>query len=376
MYSIEIIDSLERFYELKQDWERLYRLREHSIFFCFEYMQTFFQVILENFKNVRVSIFVVKDASGKIIAIFPFVLEKMRFCFFLHLKILYLKDFSLIPFNRFLIDPTVDVKHISEELIEYLKQQKFWDILRWHHIPMDEPYFNSFYEEFSKNFLLETTVTETLVIDVNMPFQEYLRDHVKKKDVKEFQRQYRRLGRLGSINLMVCTTRDSIAQGLTRFYEIEDKNWKGRRGTSLLQTHQGVFFKKIVDLPLWDQKVHLFFLQVGHNSIAGFYAFIDEGVCYLLKAGYDETYSTYSPSTVLYYLLFERLFNEGVVHQIDFIGDFYSYERHFGSTTRKHNNVFVYTKRPLTQLYRLLSKRIIPFLTKCVDHVLHKPVLR
>jgi len=72
MYTVEIIDSLERFDDLKQDWERLFSLREHSIFFSFDYMKTYFQVILEKFKNVSISIFIIKDASGKIIAIFPF----------------------------------------------------------------------------------------------------------------------------------------------------------------------------------------------------------------------------------------------------------------------------------------------------------------
>jgi len=35
MYTVEIIDSLERFDDLKQDWERLFGFREHSIFFSF-----------------------------------------------------------------------------------------------------------------------------------------------------------------------------------------------------------------------------------------------------------------------------------------------------------------------------------------------------
>jgi len=374
MYTVEIIDSLKKFDELKPEWDRLYSLREHSIFFSFDYVKNYFQIILEKFKNVSISIFIIKDASGKIIAIFPFTLVNTRFCFFLNVKILYQEDFSLLPFYRFLIDPSVVVKNISEVLIEYLKQNQFWDILRWYNIPVDETCFEHFYEEFSKNFIVEKAVTETLIIEVNKKYDEYLRANIKKKDVKEFQRQHRRLTELGAIKLVVFNTRESIEHELPRFYEIENKNWKGRMGTSLLKTYQGLFFKRLIHLPSWDQKVNLFFLQVGKEYIAGLYAVIDQATFYLLKAGYDEKYYKYSPSTVLMYLVFERLFHEEIIKHIDCIGDFYSYERQFGVTARKKYTCFIYRKRQFAQIYMLLHNKINPFFIKYYNRIKNKSV--
>jgi len=241
---------------------------------------------------------------------------------------------------------------------------------------MDETCCEHFYEEFSKNFISEKTVTETLVIDANKKYDEYLRENIKKEHIHQFERKYRRLAELGTINLVVCNTRESIEQELPRFYEIEDKNWKGRMVTSLLKSHQGSFFKKIFYLPSWDQKVNLFFLQIGNHYIAGLYTIFDQSTCFIFKSGYDEQYYRYSPSTVLYYLLFERLFHDERIKQIDFIGDFYSYECQFGTTTRKNHNFFVYKKKSFKKLYMLLHYKINPFIEKYRNRILNKHVLR
>jgi len=375
MYTVEVIDSLERFNDVRKDWERLYNQKQYSILFSYDYVYTYFQVLHKKFPQARICVFLVKDATGNIVAIFPFNLEERRSLFLLHLKILYVRDFQLLPFYYLLIDTSVDVKNVIETLVGFLKNNKIWDICHWNNIYADAGYFEYIFKEFSKDFLVQTSITETLVIDINTDFQEYLRQNWNKKDIKELKRQYRRLSEFGPVRLVEVSTGEDIEHALAELYKIEDKNWKGRMGTSLQKTHQGLFFEKLIHLSSWDHKVRLFFLQVGSRNIAGLYTIFYRGTCNLLKMGYDESYYRYSPSTVLLYLVFEHLYGEGTVKQINCTGDFYSYEQQFGHTTWKKNKLFIYRKGPRTRFYILYSQLISPFIRKFIDRITNRHVL-
>jgi CelD/BcsL family acetyltransferase involved in cellulose biosynthesis len=351
MYTVEIIDSLERLDDLKQDWERLYSLRKYSIFFSFDYVKTYFQIILENFKNVSISIFIIKDAAGKIIAIFPFTLETTRFCFIFPLKILSLKDFYLLNYYYFLVSPEENFKVVVENFVTFLKKYKKWHIMKFYYIPEKEPLFNIFSSLLTTSFVTEQHSTETLVIDCQREFESYLKTDMGKDEVHKIKRRLRRLNERGEVKVVEIYERHDIEQGLNDFNNVQDKSWKGQQNVSLKRTYWGDFFKKVALHFSEQHSVRLYFLQVKDDYIAGQYALVDQNICYLITSGYDELYHQYSPSNLLTYLLMEKLFKEKMIKTINFTGEFVSYEKTFGKTTTRKFHFFIYNSKVITRLF-------------------------
>ena len=63
-YTVEIIETLEDFKDIEDDWKRLFNLKENiSIFFSFGVFKIYYETVRDNFNNVQIKIFIVKNKS-------------------------------------------------------------------------------------------------------------------------------------------------------------------------------------------------------------------------------------------------------------------------------------------------------------------------
>lgn len=94
-------------------------------------------------------------------------------------------------------------------------------------------------------------------------------------------------------------------------FEIEDRSWKGRAGTSVLRTPGmfGFFVRQGEELAR-RQCLDLSFVELDGRPIAFLYGYRGKGVLFAHKIGYDPEFAQYSPGQVLFYLLFEQLHTE------------------------------------------------------------------
>lgn len=395
-YTVETIETLEEFEKLREDWLRLFNLKKDvSIFFSFDVFKIYYETTLNDYKNVKMKIFVVKNKNLKIVAILPFSFENKRYYHFLPVKELLLKD-NLLGFYSFFVDIQEDYEAILNSIINYLKESKeSWDIMRFYHIPENEKLFKVCVSTFSQYYKSEISEANALVVNCNRKFNEYIKTDMRKHFVKETKRQIRRLKEMGELKLVEIKDEQEIEKGLKFFYDIENSNWKGRMKTSLKYIPCGVFYKKLALHLSRENKIRIYFLQLKDQYIAGLYTIIDREICYLQKAGYDDDFYRYSPSNVLYYLLFEKLFiNEtpncskllhGIscprltsdivmkhssrplpigmhpIEKIDFFGPYYQYERNFGGETRKRYSFFVYNNNLPTRAIFFFKKSIKKF---------------
>lgn len=357
-YTIDRIETFERLSEIENDWKRLFNLRkEIPLFFSFEVFKLYYETIIRNFNNVKIVIFVIKNKNHKTVAIFPFTFESKIYLYFLPIKELSIKDQYLIGFYNFLIDPKEDPDIIFQIFIKYLKKQKkSWNIIKFYSIPADEKLFKVCASSFTKHYKTDEDETATLVIDCDRTFDEYIKNDVQGKDNREVRRKMLRLRELGELKFIEKGEEQNVEEMLPHFYDIEDKSWKGREGTSLKRSYYGEFYKKLAIYFSKENKFRLYLLQLNNEYIAGVYAIIDQGICYLLKIGYVDDYYKYSPSQVLNYLLFENLFENKESKKIDFFGPYYDYQKFFGKQTRKKYNFTVYNNRALSYVYLVILK--------------------
>jgi hypothetical protein len=361
-YVVDIINTFEKLTKLKNDWDRIYNLRQEiSIFFSFEMLLIYYETIIKNFKNVKIEIFIIRNRNNKIVAIFPFTYEIKKYFHFLSIKELSLKDEYLFAFYNFLVDPGENNIFIFQQFIEHLKNRE-WDIIKIQSIPSNEKLFNVFSQITKRYYSTEGNVTSTLIIDCDRDFDDYINNDMTTKNLRELRRKQARLKEKGELKYIEIEKEQDIESMLHNFYHIEDKNWKGNAGTSLKKSYYGYFFKKIAQNLSKQGKFKLFFLLLNNEYIAGIYAIVDRGICYLLKAGYVDDYFQYSPSKILIHLITKNLCKRNEIKLIDFHGPYYPYQRFFGKQTRKKFNYIIFNNTARAHTYRIIL-RILKYFT-------------
>lgn len=355
-YTIESIKTLEKFMTLKNDWNRLFNLKEGCpIFFSFEVFKIYYQTILDYYDDVKIEILVVRNENQKVVAILPFTVETKEYLPFIRIKELSIKDSYLLRFYIFLVDSYEKPQLIFQIVVKYLKKKrKSWDIIKFYEIQEDEKLYEDFTSIFFQHYLIQEEKVQTLVVDCDREFKDFTKNDMNGKDRREMRRKIRRLNEKGEVKFIEMKEKKNVEVGITNFYDIEDKNWKGRERTSLKQSYYGEFFKKLAFHLVEDKKLRLYFLQLNDEYIAGIFAIIDQEICYLIKIGYNEDFYRYSPSNILFYLLFKSSFSKNEIKKIDFYGEYYGYQKIFGEHTRTKYSLTICNDKFFSTMYFLL----------------------
>lgn len=341
---------------LKNDWNRLFNLKEKCpIFFSFEVFKIYYQTILDYYDDVKIEILVVRNEDQKVVAILPFTVETKVLLPFIRIKELSIKDSHLLGFYIFLVDSYEKPQLIFQRVVKYLKKmKKSWDTIKFYGIPEDEKLYEDFASIFFQHYLIQEEKVQTLVVDCDREFKDFTKNDMNGKDRREMKRKIRRLNEKGEVKFIEMKEKKDVEAGMIEFYNIEDKNWKGRKGTSLKRSYYGDFFKKLAFHLAEDKKLRMYFLQLNDEYIAGIFAFIDQEICYLVKIGYIEDFYRYSPSNILFYLLFKSLFAKNDIKKIDFYGQYYKYQKIFGEHTRVKYNLTICNDKFFSTIYFLL----------------------
>jgi CelD/BcsL family acetyltransferase involved in cellulose biosynthesis len=142
-----------------------------------------------------------------------------------------------------------------------------------------------------------------------------------------FRRQMRKMTRraeeLGGVSLSVHRPSDSTELGrlLQLGFEVEDRSWKGREGTSVLKSPQmhRYLCEQAALLAEWGH-LELYLLEFENKPIAFEYGMSAKRTYFSPKVGYDEAYSHLSPGQLLRLKMMERFFADRACDTWDFLG--------------------------------------------------------
>jgi len=144
-----------------------------------------------------------------------------------------------------------------------------------------------------------------------------------KKHRSKIQKAARRLEEKYDVQFEMCSqfAPQEVERHLCRAFEIEDRSWKGKAGTSVLRT-PGIFdfyVRRARQLAEWGQ-LELAFLHCNQRPIAFVCGFNTKGVCHWCKIGYDPEYRLFSPGQLLQYYILEQVHGEGECRAVDCLG--------------------------------------------------------
>ena len=140
---------------------------------------------------------------------------------------------------------------------------------------------------------------------------------------RHMHKALRRAERDGGVKLrtVVNPPVEEIAHWLSVGFTLEDRNWKGNAGSSVLRSFEKfAYFCDKATRATQAGELHLAFLEHQTEPVAFEFGFISKGVYFSPKVGYDESYSRLTPGQLLRYLLLQKLCEEQTVESVDFWG--------------------------------------------------------
>ena len=95
---------------------------------------------------------------------------------------------------------------------------------------------------------------------------------------------------------MTTTESTAIHAALSDYFAIEAGGWKGRAGTAAArQPKLRLFIEQVLSQLATEGKVRIDRLLIGDRPIAASLLLLSEGVGWLWKIAFDETYARFSP---------------------------------------------------------------------------------
>ena len=162
----------------------------------------------------------------------------------------------------------------------------------------------------------------------------------------DFRRARRRAERGGEVTTeIVSPSPDRLAALLDEAVAVEDRSWKGARGTSLARDPLRLgFFRLYGKLAAAEGTLRLAFLRVGGRAVAMQVAVEHGGGFWLLKIGYDRSLARASPGQLLM-LETVRFAAQRGLDTFEFLGGDEPWTRVWTQEVRPCASVRVYPRR-------------------------------
>ena len=221
-----------------------------------------------------------------------------------------------------LLDPDVVPQPVLDALAGAIALLP-WSLLRLADVPIDTDRWQQVLAAFERadipfHFRPEMQPGR---IDTQGPWDTYCQS-LSRRHRQQMVRHLRKLGERGRVELQLLDQLrpDEVETWLSIGFEIENRGWKGARGTSVMQT-PGMFafyLEQAQELARFGE-LELALLTLDDRPIAFAYGMCAKGVYRSYKVGYDPQFAQYSPGQLLRYRLLERFFHDGRHRAIEYI---------------------------------------------------------
>lgn len=130
--------------------------------------------------------------------------------------------------------------------------------------------------------------------------EDYLRKTLSSHHYREFRRLWRRLADKGSLEHFIARSPKDIRFAAESFLTLEASGWKGRERTAMaVDRFRAAFAREAIHKLAEQDMCRIHTLTLNGQAIASLVVFVEAGIAYTWKTAFDETYSAFSPGTLL-----------------------------------------------------------------------------
>lgn len=167
-----------------------------------------------------------------------------------------------------------------------------------------------------------------------------LRSQVKRSEAK--------LLREGPVTLEEYLGGNELDQRLEEFFRVEASGWKGREGTAISsEPVTRDFYSRLAHTAAKRGELRLHMLRVKGQCIAADYCIANGGTVYMLKVGYDESWSQCSPGQVIRMRVLKHLFagNDAIYDLMSGGGEHRGYKLRWSNFARSYTTLRLFKPR-------------------------------
>ncbi len=158
---------------------------------------------------------------------------------------------------------------------------------------------------------------ERPIIDVEAAnsFEDYIKN-LKGRTRQTIKRKWRQLEKLGVLTY-TAHSGDHLKSAMQEFLELEERGWKGRAGTAMVQQPltKELALTTLCDKELAQTRIEA--LRLDGKPIAMSIQIGAQDAALHFKPTYDENYSKYSPGMLLHYKTIEALYRDDWATSLD-----------------------------------------------------------
>ncbi len=307
---IEIIiyKGLEGFKKLENDWLKLAKKSATH----FLHFPAWYGAELLNCPDSNNAYFVsLTDSKGDLLAVLPFQWTLFRIKYF-NIPIVQLFYPNEMGVNDIISD--MPLTNYKLKIAKSLRNEiPFFLFIRWQCIPEN----GNAISLDTKSLYRHTH--DSMYLNFKDGFTEFL-ERYSKKFRKDITKKIQKIENLGNLELKIFQEKHEIDSAFDQFLMIEDSGWKGKAGTSIIKQPSKLDYYKylkkqfsILDLC----RINL--LTLNDKPIAAQFGIAINDRLYLLKIGFSEEYSEFSPGFLLIYKLIEYFSHNKSINRICFV---------------------------------------------------------
>lgn len=347
--NIEVVDTLEKFKALENDWNSL--LEEIPDKFIFQTYDWHYNVIQGFGREKGLFVLTIKKGN-ELVAIIP-LWQVKRDLKFRKYKILQLLTQSRADYQEFIIKK--DREACMSVLCEFLKEQKnLWDLIFFRSV-RDGSQNTLMVDMF--NHLGITAKSEDAfvcpVIKVDKGFEEYKKDF-KAKFFSNIRRLERKINKLGAVSINKYNGEIDIEEIANEFILLHQKRWgitdtKSKFNKKIHRIYYQQLFKSLYKKKYLD----LFYMKLDDRIIAVHFGTLYNNRCLFHNPAYDPDYSKFAPSKILLYHIIERCHDQKI-ELFDFLAGSEEYKYDWTKMEKKTKSFIAYKGKASEMIYKSL----------------------
>jgi len=173
--------------------------------------------------------------------------------------------------------------------------------IRLGRLPQDTPTIPALRQAFGRRAVIRVSpraAAPWIALDHSWESPE---SHLNSGRRSDLRRARKRADEAGNVTIQIfCPAPEDLPALLDEAFAVEERSWKGDEATSLVRdADRGAFFRRYADAACRQGTLRICFLRINGQAIAMQLAVEQSRRLWLLKVGYDASYSRCSPGMLL-----------------------------------------------------------------------------
>ncbi len=315
--TVTIIESIDQLRDMAPAWDDLWSRSDAK---CPTFLAENVAMFCETFGHAQRFLAILVSENGRLVAALPMVKKRLR-------KILPSMERlqnEWAPGCEWMIDPACDNEAVADLVIKTVESRFPRQPLVFRAIESSARHWRTFLDAAQRAGYRPDVKTKfnAAWIQTEQTWEDYQKT-LKKNHRSKMRKYNRRLAELGDVQFEMHTDLNpkDIPAMIREGFEVEDRSWKGRNGTSVLGNPSVAdYYTRLACFLAQRGHLVLAFLRCDSKPVSFEFGFNGKGVYHSLKVGYDPEFAAFAPGQILMERILETMHNESGWTAMDCMG--------------------------------------------------------